>query len=292
METAVLKMKPVLNLQDDSYSPELAKDYILSVEIGADSCSYAVLDSTTNRYLAIQAFPFESIDNFVQLEEKFTQLYRSSSLLQGSYKASSVSIINPKFTLIPSDYFNRDEAEALLSFNHKLADEQAIYDFVNAGGMYNVFGISTPLKDSLRTLMPSARILHHTTVLLESLLVQNPVEEAKKKQVFISVRKAHFEIMVTDGKNLLFLNSFASQSSEDILYFVLAVIEQLQLPVKTTPVTLIGEVENRSALHEILQKYIPGLSMGIGNYDFTHNFGSELPESFYYGLLNQYKCVL
>jgi hypothetical protein len=291
MENAVLKIKPELNLADSSFNPAHTARYTLSVQLGADNWSCAVFDTGTDpdTCLAFQVFSFGHFQDSRQLEEKFTRLHRSGTLLQGSYRETVVSIVEPRSALIPADYFIREEAADYFSFNHTLKDgEEVLYDFVNAGSTYNVYPVPGNLLDSLRTLMPGARILHFSTVLLESLLRHR--EMIRRKRVFLHVSRSHFEIVVTDAGKLLFYNCFKSGAEQDFLYFVLAAYDQLRLSLRSVPLTLLGEAGED--LQDILSAHVSYVWKGMESSSCMHSFGSDLSPVRYFGLLNQHQCVL
>ena len=132
--------------------------------------------------------------------------------------------------------------------------------------------------------------MHHSTSLLESLLGTFKNEQGKK--LVVHVQHSQFEIVCMEGKRLLFYNSFRHQTSEDFIYYILFVCEQLQLNPEKVDLILLGEVEGSSALYQILHKYIRHIHFGVRSENVDYSYKLEtLPKHFYYNLFAQYLCV-
>ncbi|MDQ3046168.1 MAG: DUF3822 family protein, partial [Bacteroidota bacterium] len=124
-----------------------------------------------------------------------------------------------------------------------------------------------------------------STPLIESLLRQNKNQQAKK--LIIHVQPSHFEILVIEGKKLLFYNTFNHHTSEDLLYYLLFVCEQLQINPEKISLTVLGELEKNTGLYLLLQKYIRNISLGerSDTADFSYQL-QTLPKHSYFTLFN------
>ena len=114
----------------------------------------------------------------------------------------------------------------------------------------------------------------------------------RSKTLFVHVQSSQFEIIVLEGGKLLFYNAFEYQTTEDFIYYTLFVCEQLKLNPEEIPMILLGEVERKSALYDIVNKYIRNVTFGKRPVEIEYSYKlQELQDHFYYNLFSQYLCV-
>ena len=80
------------------------------------------------------------------------------------------------------------------------------------------------------------------------------------RQVFVNFWGGHFDIVVIQGRKLLYFNTFMKQAPEDIVYFVLFVLEQLGFVPTEEQITLLGDITTESPDYELLYQYIDRLN--------------------------------
>jgi hypothetical protein len=76
------------------------------------------------------------------------------------------------------------------------------------------------------------------------------------------------DIVVSENRKLVLMNSFSYQASEDILYYTLFVCEQLGINTDTCRLTVTGNIIEGSSLYLMLYKFIrhvqlPGRPAGM-----------------------------
>jgi len=117
------------------------------------------------------------------------------------------------------------------------------------------------------------------------------MESKREKQLNLHIQEDRFEIMYQMKGKLHFFNSFPYHSVEDFLYYLLFVLEQLQIDRDQIETTLHGEFEKQSKLYEMLYRYIRHLKLGERPKQLKFsNVLSELPGQYYHLLFNQFLC--
>lgn len=285
------RISPALNLVDESLDAKLASSYHLSLVAGLDSLSACVLDTRRNKYLAINTWTFQGVYTWPALSEAFDSIVSKNKLLQSTFKSVSAAVVNNRSTLVPNALFDAGSKEKYLSFNHSTeAGEAIMADDLKSIEAKNVYAMSSALEKTLRAQYGNVKMLHHSTTLLESLMLQYKLQNARK--VIVHVQLSHFEVVVLEGKNLLLYNSFAHQTSEDFIYYLLFVCEQMKLNPEQLELVLLGEIERNSAIYTILHKYIRNIRFGERTDSFEYSYKlDEIPKHFYYNLFNQYLCI-
>ena len=77
-------------------------------------------------------------------------------------------------------------------------------------------------------------------------------------------------IIVFKGKELNYYNTFDYETKDDILYFILFVIEQNKLINNETKMKLIGEEKIIKNYYDYLSKFIKNLEMKNTEYDIEN----------------------
>ncbi len=276
-----------IDLVDELFNKNMASACHLSMQAGPDGFLVCVIDTKTSKFIALQSYPFSSRD----LSGKISELISGSELLRCNYRSVSCAVVNGRSTLVPAALYEEEKKNELLGFNFQMdEDEEVFANNLRSVDAKNIFTVPKDLLATLRRSFPNAQMLHHSTCLVEGVLAAFRNQSGRK--LVVHVQPSRFEVLVTSGKELVFYNSFRFQTSEDFIYYVLFVCEQLKLNPENTELVLLGEVERNSALYEILHKYIRHVRFGerSDNFEYSYKF-NDLPKHFYFNLFSQYLCV-
>src|SRR5690606_25067655 len=112
------------------------------------------------RLLALDHLPVNlSTEKFIvrRLEEWF----RSNEILQKKFAETAIFYHTPKFTLIPSEYFNFEKQNKVADLVLGRQNEFIYHDNYLAGAKGNlVFAVPTSLPDALSQYMQGIKLLH------------------------------------------------------------------------------------------------------------------------------------
>jgi hypothetical protein len=99
------------------------------------------------------------------------------------------------------------------------------------------------------------------------------------------------EVLVHENDNLLYCNQFNYHTPEELLNYVMVVMDQLELDPNVSKVQLWGNVNNHSEYFKILYKYIRNISFGKrpAALNFSFEF-DEIDENQYFDLFGLYYC--
>ena len=285
------KISKGISLVDESLDAQRVNDYQLLLQVGFDGLACSMVDIKKNKFLALETYTFQNSYNYQFLCENINDIVGKHPFLAKTFNNVQASVVNNKSTLIPNPLFEEDSKMDYVKFNFSLEnDENIAVDNLKNLEAKNLFALSHSLENTLKKLYPSIKIIHHSTALLENLILN--FKNQPDKKIIAHIQFSHFEIIVLEGKNLLFYNSFRHQTSEDFIYYLLFVYEQLKLNPETMELMLLGEVERNSAIYSILQKYIRHIKFHSRNDNFEYSYKlNSLPKHFYYNLFSQYLCV-
>ena len=263
-------------------------DLIIAIE--NSSFQIALLEKKTNRFLALEVFNFEKTEDF-KWKDYFENISGKSAILK-NYEFSKVKICltSLQFTLVPESLLHPGDEQTYFKMNFKNHSNLEVkHSHINVFSLFTVYGIDRELQAVLTHLFQDPKIIHHSEILLHSILRIGRNDSNKK--LLLNIRKNDIDILIAEGKKVILLNSFNRNSEEDVLYYLLFTCEQLNIDTESISVYLSGEIEPESALYKLLYKYIRKIT--FVNHDRTLSFGEnfeEIPANFYYTLFNLPLC--
>jgi hypothetical protein len=179
-------------------------------------------------------------------------------------------ILNNKLSvLVPKDFFNEENCLDYLKFNSRLLkNDTASFDYIEEFEVHNVFITYGNVTNYLIEKFGSFEFFHYSTVLLKKLYSDTPKD--KIARIYVNINKSYLNIIVFKGKELNYYNTFDYETKDDILYFVLFVIEQNKLINNETKMKLIGEEKIIKNYYDYLSKFIKNLEMKNTEYDIEN----------------------
>lgn len=264
-------------------------DLLLSVEPGG--VQLALKERKNNRFLALESFPADPGKEEEQGPELLEKVSKGSRLLRNfEFTKAIVGVCTPAYTLVPDALFRKGDENGYINFNFPSEKGLRVFSHpVQSLGLHTIYGIPQTLYQELHHLFEEPVIHHHSTALLETVSLLSRSQTGR--QLFLHFHGKGLDVIATDGKKLVLMNSFQSSGIEDILYYVLFLCEQLDMNPDTVPVKLAGEIDMQSALYKLLYKYIRNLSLADrpGSAEYSYGFG-ELPPPYYYPLFSLSVC--
>jgi hypothetical protein len=273
---------------DESFDQKNVTNYKLLIQIGNDGLVAAVLDKIKNKFIAFEYFGFMSAFDSEVIAGLLEIVLKESAIIDLKYPSVACVVVNNLSTLVPSALFAEEDKKKYLDFNVQLKGNEVIMDDdLKNQDAKNIFALPLIIKTKFDSLYKSVSYHHFSSGIIENVLAQN--KNQTKKKLFVHVQPTHFEIIVIEGKKLLFYNTFQHHSPEDFIYYLLFACEQLHLNPENIETVLIGEIERNSGIYSLTQKYIRNLNFGERTDDFDFSYQLQtFPKHFYFSLFNNY----
>ncbi|MFN6944363.1 MAG: DUF3822 family protein [Cytophagaceae bacterium] len=282
-------------IKDEKFNIDLIPRYNLSLQVSHILFRICITDTEDNRCLLIEDYQLNSVKDHNELLEVLKDIYDNHHLLNaGFWKSIKLGIKNMNFSLIPHSLFDQEYLADYLSINCKkelLSKENLYYYKQNSTDAVNIFSADKQIIKFFTEAYPLKKIqvVHHTSPFIEGVLIGG--NGNKEKKLHILVENNFMTILVNSSKKMEFCNCFNFTSTEDFVYFVMFVFDQLNLNPETTEVTLFGEIATDSSIYLKLSKYIANLS--FGNKPSNLYFGYQFDEVFdhrFFDLYNMHLC--
>jgi len=289
-----------INLLDESFNPQESRNYGLAIILSEDSISYCTLDFRRNKFLGL----CQCSRNEVKIQEGLTvpgavfrdfleSVYTSNPVLSCSFKSVKIACNGKKSTLIPAKLFDPVEKEQYLKFNFKLdQDEQILQDHLMPLDAWQIFTVPGDILSATKEFFPKSKMVHASGLLIESIWI-NYKNHINSPHIFLHVQERLFDLMIFDGRKMDYFNTFSFQNQEDVTYYLIFVMEQLNFNPESAPLILLGDVEKVDGLSDLLHQYVRNIETVRRNASYHYSYIlNQLPPHACFPLFNFFSCGL
>ncbi len=288
VNTKPISASTVRQLFDESYRQQENQLHQF-VLIDKSFIATAQFNASDKKYVGFQRYDILERENWFSAADEIRRYL--SNLPSGSGQSPiNIGLSDQLYTLVPKALFEDHQLNSYLALNHP-AEEMEQYtvqhNLVENLQLAIVYGIPSTIKEIVEDKLPMANWSHFSKALLENASLNHQ----KEKFFQLHIQANRFDVLLMNQGKLQFFNSFSYESAEDFIYYLLYVMEQLELDREEQEVDLVGEFEENSALYEMLYKYIRNINVGKRSRDVNFsNSLSALPPQYYFNLFNQHLC--
>src|SRR5690606_36921361 len=224
----------------------------LYIQVSLQNFSYCIKNQSNN-----QVVDFKSIilDPFKTIEKQLDFIFDKEATLQSGFDDILVLHNNNLNTFVPTALFDKTALGSYLQYNVKVFPTDYFdYDSIESLQMENVYVPYVVFNNYFLDRFGSFDFQHIHTNLLQHFI--HTSANNGTKEFFVHIADNHFEIVIIENKKLVFFNSYEYQTKEDFLYYILFVMEQLQLNPQEQLVELTGKTDPTSELYQIVYQYV------------------------------------
>ena len=263
-------------------------DNTLSLFIAPGSLQFAVFDESRKAlrelcHVDLAVVGSGLLNDAGQLEF----LLNNYRLTDTRFEKVFISLLHTGFVMVPAAFAENIGQKRLLAFAGA-EDEPSSGARHRLGDIDFCYSVALPVHQLLERSFPNAMIRHSGAVSI-NLLMSHP--GLSSCNVFLNVGEGMIELLARSNKQLLFYNVFPVETSEDILYYLLFMAEQFELPAKEIVIGLGGII--RDDLLALVKKFTGAVHFPAEGTPFllTGKF-AQVPLQHYFTLLNQHLCEL
>jgi hypothetical protein len=290
-EISPKELNASLNILDESVISGEQKKYRLFVTVDASFIALALFDNRESRFVGLETFYFQKAYTAEQIGKSIGSIKQQSNLVQkATIDKVSVQLSHNLYTFVPAALFRAEDAEKYFKLNHPKKGQVRIENEVVKGfDVMNIFSVNENLYSELKKTFNAFTLHHHITSLLQAVRLK----AGKDKVLHLHFRPGWVDVIIMEGKRLLLCNSFNYKSSEDAVYFILNVCEQIGLNPHSIETDVMGELEKESAINKLISKYIDNIHFSERSKatQFTYGF-DKIPSHFYYSVFSHALCEL
>lgn len=264
-----------LLLVDPEFDPGTAADCTLLLKVTADSFSYAIIDKNNDQLKAVYDQQ-ESANVSKDLAAKI----KNDPYLSLPYKEIKVSVYTGNSISIPNVFFDPEQLNQYAKYfsdpssDHLYARPSASYGFTS------IFTLQEHLDELLNTTLNSCVLFDHAAPILAI------TQTHENKLLTMDFTATSFNAAVTEGQQLIFRNYYEIENAEEFNYYLLLMINQLQIDCNHTSVLLSGIVHEEDERFRCIRKYFSTISFHqAGTKNLDQRILDEMPAHYYSSLL-------
>jgi hypothetical protein len=272
-------------------SAYFSKLFILA---GNESLQYCILDTEKNSFVALADFRLPASPKSPEaFYSNISQLISEEEALKKKYPSVVIGLESPAHTLVPASLYEPGQSTSYLAFNFGMTGNgQVKADHLEEIDAFNVYQVPQELLDVLQTGYPEAALFHRSSALIRA-IYHHQKAFPSPGAIYLNVRDRSIDLASMDSGRLIFFNSYSCAGKEDMLYYTLYVLEQLNLRPENTQLFISGRIQNGSESHRLLEQYIHKVSFPgrLSLWDYSPLLG-QLPAQIHQELYALALCGL
>lgn len=208
----------------------------------------------------IHHFVSEALNQNRTIEDQLQALFVKHEILSDAFEDIVVLHDNNLNTFVPTAIFDENALGSYLQYNTKVfSSDFFAFDELANQTINNVYIPYVQINNVLFDKLGSFTYQNINTALVDHVLER--AANNTNIEVYAYVQKDHFELVVTQGAQLILFNSFLYTTPQDFIYYLLFVYEQLKLDPETIRLNLMSRIEKEDALFEQVYTYIRHLDL-------------------------------
>jgi hypothetical protein len=264
LSTAILHIQPLSKTESPRFDIEKLNQYILSCEISESSFSCKIIEPFDNEVIVTEKYEFPGSKEIVSIPDYLSSIYETHDFLKSmKWKSIEIIIDNQSFTLIPLDLFKIEYTNRYLQLanGQQLTDFEEVHTYIHEDlGIVNVYSSDRDIYNWLSDTYPLVGMsFKHKT----SQLIEFGVFTSKAQTAFLHFVNQHFTIVITANGNLKLCNRFAYKTPQDLVYYVLFAMNELEIEPDEIILRVNGNITEQSEDFVLLNQYLPNVKISL-----------------------------
>lgn len=259
--------------------------YYLSVRIRPDGLFYSIFDPAEVKYIG-----FESV-----LLAGASEIYRYISehpFLTRKFSKKACIFPGPGYTIIPSALFIEGKEEEYYNFTH----QKSVQEVISVCGLISdeakmIYASDIASSQIIKDHFNDAHQYPAAAAFIDTIILK--YKTSRTSGIFINIYEENFDLLILEEGKLKYCNNFNFKSEEDLVYYTIFVIDQLNINAETIDVRLSGAISEKSPINKLLRKYIRSVELFNYESDVRLSYAlNDIPLHSYPDLFNSRLCEL
>jgi hypothetical protein len=250
----VIGLQPMMQSQETRIEPSTK----LSIKISLSGFDLMLSKLEDNSIIDYKKYNFNKKALTENLSSKLDSFLNESKIDFSNVINVKLIISNKLSCLVPKELFDERLSLDYLKFNSKLIENDfASNDYIEELETYNVYLPFVNVNNYLVERFGSFEYYHSSTILLRKIL--KTTTNDSRTLFFTNIETDSFQVIIFKNKNLLYYNDFEYQTKEDILYFLLFVIEQNKEIKSDTKLNILGGISVNDKNFNFISQFIKNI---------------------------------
>jgi|TARA_B110000263_G_scaffold107306_1_gene93737 hypothetical protein len=267
-----------LKIVDKSFNNDFIINCHLSIELSQKSLTYCIIDTKKLRCNLLYSTNFNS-------QDELTTLLTTDNYIARDFQSKSIALTNYPNTLVPEKIYKEEDKENIFSINHD-NDDIIFTDRIKSNNIKNIYSIPKSLHQTLNNIIPDIKIKPQSTILINYLLSM----QYNTEKIILYIKDNFVNILIAKNGKLLFQNKFRFTTKEDLLFYTLFCIQELNLSTENINTEVYGNISEPE--FQLLHEYIRNIDYGNKLKDINcSNEFNNIEEHCFSILYRQHLCV-
>lgn len=228
------------------------EQYTLSIRLSTDGFSFSVYNPLQEGESFLSEW---SIETSLSLTANLKRVFQESELLKHAYKRVNLIITSKRFTTVPLELFEDEQAEAFFYHNHTPKENEVVlYNVLKKNNIVIIFGMDKSAHLFLTEQFPEGKFYSQTSPMTEYFSAKSKLGNSKK--MYATVRQQSVDIYCFERGQLLLANSFDYKQSEDLIYYLLHIWQQLNFSQERDELHLTGTIRDKERFALALRRFL------------------------------------
>ena len=248
-------LDPSVHIVDENIDLIDATTAYLLVQAGEGFLGFASFHPVEKKVNGWMIYQLDQDISASALEEKLGAIVAAHPWVQKNYEKIIFVQHAAKNILVPVSLNKEEDKEYLFDLMHgQQKNELHVKDFVVQQRLVNHYAVGHILGHLLNQHFPKGEWRHVQSLLLT---------KSAAGGIRITATIWFNELQLTAERNgqWILLQSYKYHTPEDVLYYILNMIQQLEFSQEDTTVVVQGMIDQRSKLYDVLDQYILNLQL-------------------------------
>ncbi len=235
----------------DTFTIESSGKYIMSIRLWSGGLSFSAYNPEKGQSFFFRETEFDrNIPYITSLKETFFE----NDFFIRTYRKVYVMVVSPQYTLVPEEWINDKKKMELIRLNFSLPEKKIRDNFLKEEKAKVIFGINEEVYEFCSRSLTNPTFVHHITPQIIMQKKQNHSE--KRNHLSVLLHPQMIDIICFNGSTLRFVNSFAYNQFDDIIYYILYVWRQMEMDQLKDRLSLAGDAALCKKITQSLNTYI------------------------------------
>lgn len=246
-------MNKLLYLSDDEVQSQLAAKYDLLVHFGPKNLQYAIIDAGQKETKVLAEYEIPALATTSELIHSFENLPESNRQFRFAFNKVKISFTTSNYTFIPADLFEESDQQQYGEYINLTDARDVLVDTISSAQIKNVTAIDSDFKTALAGIFNNHSIYNQASPFLEG--AQKALQRDSESIIFIDFQPEYFQISYYKDFKLEFYNTFEYQNADEFNYYLLNVIQSLEIVLGDTQIVLSGKISKQDEVYQRIGKY-------------------------------------
>ena len=246
--------------------------YILSINLRIDGLSF-LIQNREQKIIHQEVFEWIGARDWNKTEVNIKQLLDEHDLLKLKYPKVNVFLQSKDTLLIPSELFQENKISELYQLYSGHSNHKVLFTSLESDS-YLVFGLNNTIAQLL-----NAKWNIHWDHFSKFFILDCKSKYSREQEVYLNFQSNYFEAVAFHKKKLEAHNYFDYTSPEEFIFNLLSFIKQIGFETEFAQIYIGGNITESSALHKLVEKYLPNVHFVGYNDNKTKLTLSELTKA-------------